>query len=315
MMPLPRARRATILGVVGIAGATVLAAQVLLRGLFLDLEVIDGRLVSAVFHIIVVVTPVVFFLAWRTTVERKIRVEEMLASSEALREELTSMLVHDLKNPVISAGLALGALRGSTSGESRKGDDESEMLAIARESLIRLEKMIDDVLDISRAEGGSMLLERSVVDIGEVVRAAVRQSGPQLSDARIELSLDVSGGALCALADAGKIRRVVDNLLANAIKFTPAKGRISVSASNEGQEAVVRVRDTGPGVPESARSRIFDKFGQADRHDHGRGRSVGLGLYFSKLVVDAHAGRIWVESSEGEGSEFCFALPLAEDEE
>jgi len=118
-----RIRRRTIVGAIAVAAVAMLAAQVLLRGLFLDLEIIDGRIISVVFHMIVVSVPVVFFLAWRITVEQKVRVEEMLRASEDLREDLTSMLIHDLKSPMISAGLALGALSGREEIQSRFKED------------------------------------------------------------------------------------------------------------------------------------------------------------------------------------------------
>ncbi len=304
-------RRTTVLGAVAVAAATLMTAQVLLHGLFLDLQLIDGRIISVVFHLIVVAVPVALFLAWRITVEKEARVEEMLRASEALREDLTSMLVHDLKNPVISAGLALGTLSGGREIESRLDEGDREMLDIARESLARLEKMIGDILDIAKAEAGEIPLALDTADLRELVRDAVRGVGPQLSDARIELDLEVSGDTLSARADREKIRRVIDNLLANAIKFTPAGGRVAVRASREGGEAVVTVQDSGPGIPESVRERIFEKFGQAEADRRGRRMSIGLGLYFCRLVVDAHGGRIWVESSRGQGSTFGFALPLA----
>ncbi len=305
-----RIRRTTIIGAIAVAAVAVLAAQALLRGLFLDLEIIDGRIVSVVFHMIVVAVPVVFFLAWRSTVEKEVRVEEMLRASEALREDLTSMLVHDLKNPVISAGLALGALSRSPEVQSRVHDEEREMMAIAQESLARLEKMVGDMLDIARAESGAMPLRTEDADLGDIVRRAVRHCRPQLSDARVELSLEVEDCALVAHVDPGKMRRVLDNLLMNAIKFTPAGGRITVRARCEGGSAIITVQDTGLGIPSAMQTRVFEKFGQVEAQRQGRRMSVGLGLYFCKLVMDAHGGSIWVESEEGAGSEFGLALPL-----
>jgi signal transduction histidine kinase len=304
-------RRTTVLGAVAVALVTAGIAQALLRNLFFDLQIIDGRVIAVVFHLIVVIAPVVFFLAWRITVERKVRLEAMLRDSEALREELTSMLVHDLKNPVVSAGLALGALSASEHIESAGSDEEKELLAIARESLTRLEKMIGDLLDIARAEAGEIPLSSEEVDLGELVRNAVRESSVQFSDARIELAIDVPDHALCARVDRDRIRRVIDNLQANAIRSTPAGGRIAVRVVGDGREAVITIADNGSGIPESIRERLFEKFGQVQASREGQRMSAGLGLYYCKLVVDAHGGRIWVESSEGRGSVFGFALPLA----
>ncbi len=305
-----RIRRRTIVGGIAVAALAVLAAQVLLRGLFFDLTIIDGRIVSIVFHTIVVAVPVVFFLAWRSTVEKEARVEEMLRDSEALREDMTSMLVHDLKNPVISAGLALRSLSSSPEFQSCIPGDEREMLDIASESLSGLENMIDNMLDIARAEAGAMPIVRGDVDLADIVRRVARRSLPQLTDARVELRLMLGDGPVCARADAGKIARVMDNLLANAIRFTPPGSAIEIHAATKGDRAVVTVRDSGPGIPDSLQARIFEKFGQVEAHRQKARLSVGLGLYFCKLVVDAHGGRIWVESAEGGGSIFGISLPV-----
>ncbi len=306
-----RIRRRTVLGAIAVAAVALMAAQALLRGLFLDLEIIDGRVVSFIFHAIVVAAPVVFFLAWRSTVEKEVQVEEMLRASEALREDLTSMLVHDLKNPVISAGLALGALSNSSDMQRCIPEDEREMLSIARESLARLERMIGDLLDIARAEAGAMPLVFADVDVADLVRRVARHSSLQLADARVDLRIEVADCLLLARADEGKIARVVDNLLANAIKFTPAGGLIVVRALADADSAVVTVLDDGPGIPDLLQKRIFEKFGQVEAARGGVKLSVGLGLYFCKLVMEAHGGSIWVDSSEGQGSLFGFSLPLS----
>jgi signal transduction histidine kinase len=300
----------TVAGAIVIAAVAIAAAQVLLRRLFMDLEIIDGRIVSGIFHAIVVIVPVLLFLAWRATAEEEARVRRHLRASEALREDLTHMLVHDLKNPLISAGIAIGALTRERDVHTPLADDQHEMLAIARESLERLERMIGDMLDVARAEAGTVPLDLDLGDLAQVVRLVARLNAPQVAEAGIEFVLEVGPDALSVRMDPDKIRRVLDNLLANAVKFTPPKGRIGIRAAAENGEAVVTVSDTGAGVPESLHARIFEKFGQAEAARQGRKMSVGLGLYFCKLVVDAHGGRIWVASAPGNGSVFGFALPL-----
>jgi two-component system, sensor histidine kinase and response regulator len=300
----------TVVGALVIVAVAITAAQVLLRGLFMDLEIIDGRIVSGIFHAIVVLVPLLLFLAWRSTAEKEVRVRNRLQASEALRQDLTHMLIHDLKTPVISAGIAIGALTHGRDGQAALGDEEREMLTIARESLARLESMIGDMLDIARAEAGALPLDLDLGDLGDIVRQAARHNSPQAADARVQLVVDTGSEALPVRADPEKIRRVLDNLLANAVKFTPPKGRIELRASAANNEAVVTVSDSGIGVPESLHERIFEKFGQAEAARQGRAMSVGLGLYFCKLVVDAHGGRIWVTSAPGNGSVFGFALPL-----
>jgi signal transduction histidine kinase len=308
-------RTKTVVGAVLVAAATALIAQALLRTLFMDLEIMDGRVISAIFHVIVVAAPVVFFLAWRISVEREARVEAMLRNSEALREDLTSMLVHDLKNPIVSAGLALGALSSRESVRSAITDEDQELMGIAKESLTRLEKMVGDILDIARTEAGTMPLDPEVADLGELVREATRQSALLYSDARLELAIDLPENSLMARIDVGRVRRVIDNLQANAIKYTPAGGRVTIRAASEGGECMVTVADTGPGIPRAVQGHLFDKFGRAGADSKGQRMSAGLGLYYCRLVVLAHGGRIWVDSEETGGSTFGFTVPLAHEED
>ena len=221
------------------------------------------------------------------------------------------MLVHDLKSPVISAGIALGAL--AREGETRPwlNDEDREMLTIARESLARLEYMIGDILDIAKAEAGKIPLDLDLADLSDVVRQAGRHSTPQVEEAGVRLILEVAADAIPVHMDPDKIRRVLDNLLANAIKFTPSRGSIELRVSICEGEAVVTVRDTGVGIPEPLNGWIFEKFGRVEAgRGEGRSVSVGLGLYFCRLMVEAHGGRIWVAANPGGGSVFGFALPL-----
>lgn len=113
------------------------------------------------------------------------------------------------------------------------------------------------------------------------------------------------------MADSEKIRRVVHNLLDNALKYTPRGGTVRASAAETEHEVLVAVRDSGEGIPEHLRERIFDKFAQAEAAREGRRLSVGLGLAFCRLALEAHGRRIWVDSVPGAGSTFTFALPSA----
>jgi signal transduction histidine kinase len=155
-----------------------------------------------------------------------------------------------------------------------------------------------------------MPLALAPADLAEVVRQAVREAAPHLERDERELAESYPDQPLPVLIDAGKLRRVVDNLLDNAVGYSPPAGRLRVTAECREGEALVSVSDEGPGIPPELHQHIFQKFGQADGTGPPRRMSVGLGLTFARLAVEAHGGRIWVESAPGQGSTFTFALPL-----
>ena len=237
-----------------------------------------------------------------------------LRAVEALRQDLTNMLVHDLKNPLVSAAMALDLFRrrheaGADAGKEGSVEQE-ELLRIATESNERLRRLIEDILDVARAEGAEMPLSLEEVDLGEVVRTAVTAAVARASRAELKLDGTYPSEPLVASLDPDKIRRVMDNLLENAFKYTRSGGVVAVQVSSRDGQALVRVRDDGEGIPPDLQRMIFEKFGQAEAVREGRRMSVGLGLAFCKLTVEAHGGRIWVESTPAAGATFTFALPL-----
>jgi len=248
----------------------------------------------------------VLYLRWRSSAIQAEDALSRLRASEALREDLTNMLIHDLKNP-LAASLG-GAQLLLLSGRSLS-DTDRELLTMSIESQHRLVGMIGDLLDIARAEAGGMPLNLIDNDPGSVVWEAVDEARNAAGQANVELTV-VAEACAAVRCDRDKLHRVVANLLANAIKYTPARGRVTVVVRASETEAVVTVKDTGPGIPQDQHDRIFGKFGQAEAFAGGHHMSVGLGLTFCKLAVEAHGGRIWVSSSPGEGSAFSFALPL-----
>jgi signal transduction histidine kinase len=172
-----------------------------------------------------------------------------------------------------------------------------------------LEAMISSLLDISKLEAGKMSLNLQPGDLRTVAQEVLQTLGPQEERARV--SLNESSEAVGASFDRDVIQRVIGNLVGNAIKFTPREGKISITVKGEGDQALVAVSDTGPGIPSEYHEKIFEKFGQVEAAQAGQKRSTGLGLTFCKLAVEAHGGKIRVESRVGEGSTFRFYLPAA----
>jgi signal transduction histidine kinase len=155
-----------------------------------------------------------------------------------------------------------------------------------------------------------MPLALELVDLAGVVHAAVQAVASPLERGDRELAEFYPEEPLPTEIDPTKITRVVENLLDNALKYSPSQGHLQVRVETRDGEALVSVHDEGPGIPPEMHQRIFERFGQAEAVHEGRRMSFGLGLAFAKLAVEAHGGRIWVESAPGQGSTFTFALPL-----
>jgi two-component system phosphate regulon sensor histidine kinase PhoR len=172
-----------------------------------------------------------------------------------------------------------------------------------------LTQMVQELLELSRIESGRAPLQLVPVPVADVVLPPVERLRPQAERAGLTLTVALPPDLPPLQADAERIQQVVTNLVHNAVKFTPPGGQVSVWAERAGDEVVVRVHDTGVGIPSDDLPRIFERFYKADRARSGGG--TGLGLAIARHIVQAHGGRIWVESVEGQGSTFYFSLPLA----
>lgn len=236
-----------------------------------------------------------------------------LQELEALRDSLTQMIIHDLRTPLtsITTGLQTITLMGELS------EMQSEMLNMAIQGGQTLLGMINDLLDISKMEDGSLRLEYSDVAPADVINHAVQQVALLARDKSLMLTTRIASDLPLLPADEDKLRRILVNLLGNAVKFTPAGGTITISAclqppdhpTTQPSFVLFSVADTGEGIPREAFERIFEKFGQVETRKSGRKMSTGLGLTFCKMAVEAHGGRIWVESELGKGSVFSFVIP------
>ncbi|NIM05988.1 MAG: hypothetical protein GTO55_06840 [Armatimonadetes bacterium] len=236
---------------------------------------------------------------------------------ELLREDLSSMIVHDLRTPLTTVMAALETL---ASEEVESENARRELVEIGLSGARSLLGLVNTLLDISSLENGEVPLERAEARIEDLVEAALAQVAPLIQEAKLEVVTDIVDLPLVISLDREKIQRVLVNLLGNAVKFTPSEGKITISVCNDEAHGwvLISVEDTGEGVPEEYQERIFDKFEQAANQKGGRGLSTGLGLTFCKLAVEAHGGRIWVESplsidevsGKVKGSRFSFTLPV-----
>jgi two-component system, sensor histidine kinase and response regulator len=216
------------------------------------------------------------------------------------------MIVHDLRTPLTS-------LIGGLQSVEILGDlnvDQKEFVDMAVSGGQTLLGMINDLLDVSKMEDGSMKLDYGPVHPEEVINRALQQVAALAKEKELTLACEVAPGVGTLPADEEKLRRIMVNLLGNALKFTPRGGSITIEAKPDGDCLRFGVRDTGEGIPKEAFARIFEKFGQVETRKAGRKMSTGLGLTFCKLAAEAHGGRIWVESELGVGSTFYFTIPL-----
>lgn len=231
---------------------------------------------------------------------------EKLSALDKAKEDLTHMIVHDLRTPLTSVIMGLQLL--DDGGDLN--EIQQEMAGIALSGGQSLLGMINNLLDISKMEAGALELDRETVLPAALVGSALDQVATLAGDKSIELVAQVPADLPSFAGDEDKLRRVLVNLVGNAIKFTPAGGQIIIQAQASGDGGVTfAVRDTGEGIPAEAFAHIFEKFGQVESRSAGRQMSTGLGLAFCKMAVEAHGGRIWVESSIGAGSVFYFTIP------
>jgi len=226
---------------------------------------------------------------------------------EQLRDDLTQMVVHDLRNPLT---VICGFLEILEFHEARKLSANTRALVmVARRSAEDLLNMIGSILDVSKLGAGEMKLQREPCDLVALVRAVLATTQP-LPDQRT-VTLDAPEPPVNITADAALIRRVLQNLLGNALKHTPEGGAVRIAVTRSGSEIRIAITDSGPGIAPEFHQRIFEKFGQVEDRKHRQG--TGLGLTFCKLAVEAHGGHIGVESEVGQGSTFWLALPLPND--
>ncbi len=232
---------------------------------------------------------------------------EKLRALELLRDDLVHMIVHDMRSPLMTLIGHLGFVQKDAEKVLTK--DSLQDLEAAVHAAKVVAHMANDLLDVSRLEHSRIPLERLEHDLCTLSRAVVEALAALDPRRVIEL---VAPEAVHISCDAELIRRVLENLVGNAIKHTPASGRVIVSASATPGGARVTVSDEGSGIPEHAKQRIFEKFGTVATRRDQQYHSVGLGLAFCKLAVSAHGGDIGVTAREPRGSTFWFELPRAE---
>ncbi len=225
------------------------------------------------------------------------------------RDDMLAIVAHDLRNPLNTIYMSSQLLLELVSGTEHP--TEHRQLAIVQRAAERMNRLIQDLLEVKRIEGGNLQLEMRETDALTVVNDALELLRPIAAASSLQLEGDVASDCPRITVDQPRIQQVLSNLVGNAIKFTPAGGQIVLRAQPAEKEACFIVTDTGPGIAPDALPHVFGHFWQGNRADR---RGIGLGLTIAKGIVEAHGGRIWVESQLGVGSSFYFTLPVAESE-
>jgi signal transduction histidine kinase len=222
------------------------------------------------------------------------------------REDVLTIVSHDLKNPLATIELAVNLLRGF---EKIDANQVKEFVNKVQRSADQMEVLIADLLDFARIQSGTFSVVASAGGLSQVLTPAIDRMRALAEAKGQTLEVDLPSGLPHAAIDTHRIGQVVANLVSNAIKFTPQDGTIRVSARRQHSRIVVSVSDTGPGIPQEHLSKIFDRFWQTPGTKQ---KGSGLGLSIAKGIVEAHGGTIWAESQLGKGSSFFFTVPLAD---
>ncbi len=238
--------------------------------------------------------------------ERKIA-EEKLIKLDQLKTDFVSTVSHELRTPLTIMKEYASIISDELPGKLNPG--QRKYLSIIEGNIDRLSQMIEDLLDISRIDAQKVVLKREFVDLASIINDVVTQFNPKTDGKQIEFKTVFPASLPPLYIDADRIRQVFTNLIGNAIKFTPANGKIIAEIIDKGMEFECRVTDTGIGIAAENLDKVFTRFEQFDRTDGSGAKGTGLGLAITKALIQLHHGRIWVESALNEGSKFIFTLP------
>ncbi|MFN0017642.1 MAG: response regulator [Pirellulaceae bacterium] len=239
--------------------------------------------------------------------ERK-RIEAQLREVDRRKDQFLATLAHELRNPLspLTSAAQLIGMEPEKTGQVR------ELTVIITRQLGQLVRLIDDLLDVSRISGGKLKLRKTRVAIGEPIAAALDVSRPLIDEARHQLQVSLPQDLVVVEGDPVRLTQIISNLLINAAKYTPPSGTITLTVKPDIDQVVIRVRDSGVGIPPELQSEIFEIFAQADSSHTRHQGGLGIGLTLVKTLVEMHGGTIEVFSrGDGMGSEFTVRLPLA----
>ncbi len=233
------------------------------------------------------------------------RAYEELQEADRLKDEIVQNVSHELRTPLTFIKGYVDLLLDGSMGPLTEA--QREAVEIIAEKTNLLARLVSDIVTLQRIERGMLSCE--AVDIVALARVAVQGFQLTVTQPGLEITMEDPGGPLIVWGDRERLSQVLDNLLHNAVKFSPHGGRITVRIVDQGEHALVSVQDTGIGIPPDKLDRIFERFYQVDGSTKRRFGGMGLGLAIVKRIVEAHGGRVWAESELGKGSTFYFTIP------
>jgi PAS domain S-box-containing protein len=232
--------------------------------------------------------------------EQEREAREKAEAAVRVRDETLGIVSHDLRNPLTTIGLSADLLEGAPP------EQQPELIATIRTTARRMQRLIQDLLDVARVEAGGLAVAPSEMEPEPMVREVVAAHEPMAEQKKQRLVCEVAGEGLRICADRDRLVQVLGNLLGNAVKFTPDRGVIQVSARLVGRDVAFSVRDSGPGIPEADLKNVFTPYWQAKKTAH---MGAGLGLAIVRGIVEAHGGKVWAENAPGGGAMFTFTIP------
>ncbi|HMC56696.1 MAG TPA: PAS domain-containing sensor histidine kinase [Gemmatimonadaceae bacterium] len=252
---------------------------------------------------------VVYSVVLRDITEQ-VQLQKRLQRAVHARDETVGVVAHDLRNPVSAVKMLASALMTGEEWETLSAE-RRERVRLIREAALQMDRLIQDLLDITRVESGRLAVNPQTFTIVALLDTALQTLRPLVEEAGLSLVVDVPSTLPDVSADPERVRQVVSNLIGNALKFTPSGGRISVTAAQDADMVRVTVRDTGSGISREQLPHLFERYWEGTPTAI-RSKGAGLGLPISRGIVNAHGGRLWVESEPGQGASFHFTLPIAE---
>jgi two-component system sensor histidine kinase GlrK len=231
-----------------------------------------------------------------------------LKEMDKMKSDFFSLMAHELRTPLASIREGTNLLLEGIGGDF--GERQREVLTIVAEESNRLTDLVNSLLDLAKMEAGMIALHPGRCDIGSLINKAVSGIRPLAMTKSVSIRVEIASVLPYPEVDAERILQALRNLIGNAVKFTPAGGHVTISAQPIERGLRVSVTDTGPGIRKEDLNAIFEKFQQATMTSYNEVKGTGLGLAIVKHIVNAHGGKVWVESEIGHGSAFIFLLPV-----
>ena len=241
------------------------------------------------------------------------RAEDLLHQAIKARDDMMGIVSHDLRNPANAVKMLARSITEGDAGRSLP-DDVRERVGVIHQAAEQMDALIQDLLDITRLEAGRLAVSRREVEIRALILRSVEGLRPLAEAGGVTLGASLPAELPTLPVDPDRVTQLLSNVIGNAVKFSPAGGAVTVTARADDDAVEVAVSDTGEGIPAAQLPRVFDRFYQGSLSSRATRHGAGLGLPIARGIVEAHGGRIWIESAAGSGTTVRFTLPQAESE-